>query len=246
MPCPDSDTVKVKDILIVHPNCNSDASRWAITCETGTVAALCERCYCGRIADLTPAILVGHTCVVGPLYTPAVLDRVRAEREKLGSMRVKVSQSHEALSLLRAHADSVCDALENPLPALERLGWIKQSRRLGRAYRLRQEKVSKQEAILTNLGAAIEVCGVRRAVDSQPHPLFTHIHRSIDSKNAVEEDLATLLRDTIRNQNHRMAGLLAAKLLLLHHDPRDQPGKHLEEQGHLILDMINAAREETP
>ena len=50
----------------------------------------------------------------------------------------------------------------------------------------------------------------------------------------------------ITNQNHRMAGLLAAKLLLLHHDPRDQPGKHLEEQGHLILDMINAAREETP
>ena len=248
MPCPDSDTLKVKDILIVHPNCNSNVSRWVITCETGTIAAMCARCYRARIADLTPAILVGHTCVLGALFTPAVLERVKAEKEQLTRTTSRLKTAAEHLHRLCSHADSVCDALHDDPSIASTVCRLfgKRNRELRKKVKRCEKKILLKRAIIASLCAATELCGVQQPCCLPPHPLFAHIHRSINSSKSVEEDLAALLRDTIRSKNHRMAGLLAAKLLLLNHDPQDLPGKHLEVQSHMILDMINAAREETP
>jgi len=247
MPCPDAEVLKVDDILIAHPNCNSEASRWVITCETGSLASMCRRCYLHHLADITPAILTGHTCVLGPLYTTKVLARLDAEKAHRVAMGGRLADTKALLHRVWCHADAVCDALnDDPVGHVEAIVqkvFGKRERQLRQKVQAIDTKLKSLHVVIMGLRAAVEVCGVQ-PIPTVPHPLYAHIHRSINSNTSVEEDLTKLLRGTIQTGQHRMAGLLAAKLLLLYHDSNEPVGAHLEARADMIVAMINAARRE--
>jgi len=248
MPCADGKELSVQDIFLVHPPCDNPATRWIVSADA--VHPVCNRCYASMVPEMTASILAGKTCVVGDLFTPAVQQRVSETKRRSEALAGRVRERQASLEAVLSEADGVCEALsgeeEEHVRSVVRGMFASRVRKWSTRVATAKRQAAAAAADANDAEASFRLSGGGspecRAVP--PHPLYTHITQAVQSTHAVKDDLTSLLRKVVAGKQHRMAGLLAAKLLLIQAPSPDvaSSGRYLEEHTGMIKSMVEAAR----